>query len=136
MSAAKLISSFLTNVGIANFPDLRNATQVLSVNTQACVYEIKSSDYMETLDNTPNGIIYYKSSIDLIFFNNLLLNAINTANSIADALNGQTYSDGTSHAFMMSVSGLSEGYIEDSRPGGLDKTRSATLTITMFHYET
>lgn len=134
MSAAKLITSFLTNGGIVAFPDLRNVTT--NVTSNGCVYEIKSSDYMETLDNTFNGIIYYKSSIDLIFYNNTLLTAINVANSVAIALNGQTYSDGTSHAFMMSVSGLSEGYIEDSRPGGLDKTRSVTLTITMFHYET
>ncbi len=133
MSAAKLISSFLTNEGINNFPDLRNANQSAS---SGCVYEVKSSDYMETLDDTLNGIIYYKSTIDLIFFGNLLLNAITTANGIAQVLNGQTYSDGTSHAFMMSVNGLSEGYIEDSRPGATDKTRSATLTITMFHYET
>jgi hypothetical protein len=133
MSAAKLISSFLTNEGINNFPDLRNANQTALAG---CVYEVKSSDYMETLNNTLNGIIYYKSSIDLIFFSNLLLNAMTNANSAASALNGQTYSDGTSHAFMMSVTGLSEGYIEDSRPGGTDKTRTATLTITMFHYET
>lgn len=133
MSAAKLISSFLTNEGINNFPDLRNANQTAAAG---CVYEVKSSDYMETLDDTLNGIIYYKSTIDLIFFSNLLLNAITNAKQIAEALNGQTYSDGTSHAFMMSVNGLSEGYIEDSRPGATDKTRSATLTITMFHYET
>lgn len=133
MSAAKLISSFLTNEGINNFPDLRNANQTASAG---CVYEVKSSDYMETLDNTLNAIIYYKSTIDLIFFGNLLLTAITTANVIAKALNGQTYSDGTSHAFVMSVTGLSEGYIEDSRPGATDKTRSVTLTITMFHYET
>ena len=91
---------------------------------------------METLNNTPNGTIYYKSTIDLIFFNNLLLTAMVSANQVAADLNGQTYSVGTSHAFMMSVSGLSEGYIEDSRPGATDKTRSVTLTITMFHYET
>jgi hypothetical protein len=133
MSAAKLISSFLTNEGINNFPDLRNANQTA---TAGCVYEVKSSDYMETLDNTLNGIIYYKSTIDLIFFNNLLLNAMVFANSVAINLNGQTYSDGTSHAFMISVNGLTEGYIEDSRPGSSDKTRSVTLTITMFHYET
>ncbi|CAB4189647.1 hypothetical protein UFOVP1205_10 [uncultured Caudovirales phage] len=133
MSAAKLISSFLTNEGVNNYPDLRNANQTASAG---CVYEVKSSDYMETLNNTLNGIIYYKSTIDLIFFSNLLLNAMTAANSTASALNGQTYSDGSSHAFMMSVTGLSEGYIEDSRPGGVDKTRSVTLTITMFHYET
>ena len=133
MSAAKLISSFLTNEGINNFPDLRNANQTAIAG---CVYEVKSSDYMETLNNTLNGIIYYKSTIDLIFFSNLLLSAMTAANSIASALNGQTYSVGTSHAFMMSVNGLSEGYIEDSRPGATDKTRSVTLTITMFHYET
>jgi hypothetical protein len=133
MSAAKLISSFLTNEGINNFPDLRNANQTILAG---CVYEVKSSDYMETLNNTLNGIIYYKSTIDLIFFSNLLLSAMTAANGITDVLNGQTYSDGTSHAFMMSVTGLSEGYIEDSRPGATDKTRSVTLTITMFHYET
>ena len=133
MSAAKLISSFLTNEGINNFPDLRNANQTAIAG---CVYEVKSSDYMETLNNTLNGIIYYKSTIDLIFFSNLLLSAMTAANTITAVLNGQTYSDGTSHAFMMSVTGLSEGYIEDSRPGGTDKTRSVTLTITMFHYET
>ena len=134
MSAAKLISSFLTSVsGIINYPDLRNANQT---NVGGCVYEVKSSDYMETLNNTPNGTIYYKSTIDLIFFNNLLLTAMVSANQVAADLNGQTYSVGTSHAFMMSVSGLSEGYIEDSRPGATDKTRSVTLTITMFHYET
>ena len=133
MSAAKLISSFLTNEGINNFPDLRNANQTAIAG---CVYEVKSSDYMETLNNTLNGIIYYKSTIDLIFFSNLLLSAMTSANNVASVLNGQTYSDGTSHAFMMSVTGLSEGYIEDSRPGATDKTRSVTLTITMFHYET
>lgn len=133
MSAAKLISSFLTNEGVNNFPDLRNANQTALAG---CVYEVKSSDYIETLDNTLNGIIYYKSTIDLVFFSNLLLNSITSANSITDALNGQTYSDGTSHAFMMSVTGLNEGYLEDSRPGATDKTRSVTLTITMFHYET
>ena len=133
MSAAKLISSFLTNEGINNFPDLRNANQTA---TGGCVYEVKSSDCMETLDNTLNGIIYYKSTIDLVFFSSLLLTAMTAANGITEVLNGQTYSDGTSHAFMMSVTGLSEGYIEDSRPGATDKTRSVTLTITMFHYET
>ena len=133
MSAAKLISSFLTNEGINNFPDLRNVNQSSS---GGCVYEVKSSDFMETLDNTSNGIIYYKSTIDLVFFSSLLLTAMTAANGITEVLNGQTYSDGTSHAFMMSVTGLSEGYIEDSRPGATDKTRSVTLTITMFHYET
>lgn len=134
MSAAKLISSFLTNVtGISNYPDLRNANQS---SVGGCVYEVKSSDYMETLNNTPSGTIYYKSTIDLIFFNNLLLTAMLNANQAATDLNGQTYSDGTSHAFMMSVTGLNEGYLEDSRPGATDKTRSVTLTITMFHYET
>ena len=133
MSAAKLISSFLTNEGVNNFPDLRNVNQSSS---GGCVYEVKSSDFMETLDNTSNGIIYYKSTIDLVFLSNALLSAITNANGISQALNGQTYSAGTSHAFMMSVAGLSEGYIEDSRPGGTDKTRTATLTITMFHYET
>ena len=85
MSAAKLISSFLTNEGLNNFPDLRNVNQSSS---GGCVYEVKSSDFMETLDNTSNGIIYYKSTIDLVFLSNALLSAIIAANAIAQTLNG------------------------------------------------
>lgn len=137
MSAAALISNALSAGGYSTIsPDLRSPSTVLSSSPFFCIYEIKSTDIQENLDNTANAIIYYTSVIDIICYSVKLSNALTTAEQIALLINGQTYTYLNNIAYMMSVTGLSEGYLEDSLPGGLDKIRTVTITVKMFHYST
>jgi hypothetical protein len=129
MSAAALIYSKLTgDLGFVSMPDLRNASQTMI--TSLLIYEVKSED-META--IPANIQIWKSSIDVYIIARELKTTADILQVLTTALNGESWSDGTDTVFSCRVTGASHGYLEESTPGGADRTRYSMINLLMFH---
>jgi hypothetical protein len=128
MSAASLIYWKLQDLSYVAMPDLRNASQALT--SSLLIYEVKSED-MES--STVASIQIWRSSIDVYILARELKTTADILQQLTTDLNGATWTDGTESAFMCRVTGASHGYLEESIPGGADRTRYSMINLLMFH---
>jgi hypothetical protein len=128
MSAASLIYWKLQDLSYVAMPDLRNASQALT--SSLLIYEVKSED-MES--STVASIQIWRSSIDVYILARELKTTADILQALTTDLNGATWTDGTESAFMCRVTGASHGYLEESIPGGADRTRYSMINLLMFH---
>ena len=128
MSAASLIYWKLQDLGYVAMPDLRTASQALITNL--LIYEVKSED-META--IPANIQIWKSSIDVYILARELKTTADILQTLTTDLNGESWTDGTETVFSCRVTGASHGYLEESIPGGADRTRYSMINLLMFH---